>query len=73
MNISFYDFKNLPNQTQWDIAVNEGRVMNERILDSLKYVLYELSHFTVEIIYNTAKNKMEGVNVYPKQTVYASF
>lgn len=73
MNISFYDFKNLPNQTQWDIAITEGKVMNERVLDSLKYVLYELSHFTVEIIYNTSKDKMEGLNVYPNQAVYANF
>ncbi|QQV03894.1 MULTISPECIES: hypothetical protein [Chryseobacterium] len=73
MNISFYDFKNLPNQTQWDIAISEGRVMNERVSHSLKYVLYELSHFTVEIIYNTAKNKMEGLNVYPNQAVYTNF
>lgn len=70
MNISFYDFKNLPNQIQWNIAINEGKVMNERVLDSLKYVLYGLSHFTVEIIFNTSNNKVEGLNVFPNQAVY---
>lgn len=71
MNISFYDFKNLPNQTQKDIAINEGRVMNERVLNSLKYVLYEVSCFSVEVIYNTDNGKMEGLNVFQK-AVYAT-
>lgn len=66
MNISFYDFKNLPDQTQKDIAINEGRVMNERVLNSLKYVLYEVSCFSVEVIYNTDNGKMEGLNVFQK-------
>ncbi|KFE99835.1 hypothetical protein IX39_04040 [Chryseobacterium formosense] len=71
MNISFYDFKNLPDQTQKDIAINEGRVMNERVLNSLKYVLYEVSCFSVEVIYNTDNGKMEGLNVFQK-AVYAT-
>jgi two-component sensor histidine kinase len=71
MNISFYDFKNLPDQTQKDIAINEGRVMNERVLNSLKYVLYEVSCFSVEVIYNIDNGKMEGLNVFQK-AVYAT-
>lgn len=71
MNISFYDFKNLPDQTQKDIAINQGRVMNERVLNSLKYVLYEVSCFSVEVIYNTDNGKMEGLNVFQK-AVYAT-
>jgi len=71
MNISFYDFKNLPDQTQKDIAINEGRVLNERVLNSLKYVLYEVSCFSVEVIYNTDNGKMEGLNVFQK-AVYAT-
>ncbi|MGD1317857.1 hypothetical protein [Chryseobacterium sp. 2R14A] len=71
MNISFYDFKNLPDQTQKDIVINEGRVMDERVLNSLKYVLYEVSCFSVEVIYNTNNGKMEGLNVFQK-AVYAS-
>lgn len=71
MNISFYDFKNLPDQTQKDIVINEGRVMNERVLNSLKYVLYEVSCFSVEVIYNTDNGKMEGLNVFQK-AVYAT-
>lgn len=71
MNISFYDFKNLPDQTQKEIVINEGRVMNERILNSLKFVLYEVSCFSVEVIYNTQNGKMEGLNVF-QRAVYAT-
>lgn len=71
MNISFYDFKNLPDQTQKEIVINEGRVMNERILNSLKFVLYEVSCFSVEVIYNTQNGKMEGINVF-QRAVYST-
>lgn len=71
MNISYYDFKNLPDQTQCSMVMNNGRVMNERTINQLKYVLYEISCFTVEIIYNTAKDKIAGVNVYQNKAAYA--
>ncbi len=72
MNISYYDFKNLPNQEQCDVVINEGRVMNETISDTLKYVLYEVSYFTVEIIYNMKNNKIEGMNVFQNKSVYSN-
>jgi hypothetical protein len=71
MNISYYDFKNMPNQDQFSLVMNEGRVMNERTINTLKYVLYEVSHFTVEMIYNTSNNKIEGINVFQNKGAYA--
>lgn len=71
MNISYYDFKNLTDQAQCNMVVNNGRVMNERTIDTLKYVLYELSCFTVEIAYNTANNKIAVMNVFQNKAVYA--
>ena len=72
MNISYYDFKNLPNQDQCNFVIKEGRVMNERISDTLKYVLYEVSYFTVEIIYNTINNKIEGMNIFQNKSAYSN-
>lgn len=72
MNISYYEFKNLPHQSQWDLVMNEGRILNERILHSLKYVLYEISCFTVEVIYNLNNGKTEGINVFQNKAAYAS-
>lgn len=35
MNISYYDFKNLPNESQCDIIFNEGHLMSETVKMSL--------------------------------------
>jgi hypothetical protein len=73
MNISYYDFQNLPDQqTQYNVVVNQGRIMNERIIDNLKYALYEVSYFSVEIIYNTLNNKIAGMNVFQNRSAYAN-
>lgn len=71
MNISYYDFKNLPDQEQRTMVLNSGRVMNERTVQNLKYVLYEISSFTVEIIYNTSSEKVAGINVFQNKAAYA--
>jgi hypothetical protein len=52
--------------------MNQGRVMNETTIDKLKYVLYEISYFTVEIIYNTANNTIAGMNVFQNKAVYSN-
>lgn len=51
MSISYYDFKNLPTQSQCELALAEGKVISETSKDGLKFVLYELSSFSVEIVY----------------------
>lgn len=69
--ISYYDFKNLPNQAQCSFVMSEGRVMSERTVNSVKYVLYEVSYFTVEVICNTVNNKTEVINVFQNKGAYA--
>ncbi|WP_131726145.1 hypothetical protein [Chryseobacterium sp. Leaf405] len=64
MSISYYDFKNLPMQSQYELALAEGRVISETFKDGLKFVLYQLSSFTVEIVYKTINDKIEGLNVF---------
>lgn len=72
MNISYYDFKNLPNQAQFDLVINQGDRVNETIIHNLKYVLYTVSFFSVEIIYNIPDNRISGINVYQNKAVYAN-
>jgi len=72
MTISYYDFKNLPDQqSQCNMVMTNGRVMNERTMDHLKYVLYEISCFTVEIVYNTISQKVVGMTVFQNKAAYA--
>ncbi|WP_028121566.1 hypothetical protein [Epilithonimonas tenax] len=69
MNISYYDFKNLPNQSQCDIVLNQGHLMTETVKDELKFVLYEISSFSVELVYS--KNRIAAMNVYQNKATYA--
>jgi uncharacterized membrane protein len=69
--ISYYDFKNMPDQAQCSLAINEGRIMNETTVKTLKYILYEVSYFTVEVIFNTENNKIEGMNVFQNKGAYS--
>jgi len=64
MSISYYDFKNLSIQSQYELALAEGKVISETSKDGLKFVLLELSNFTVEIVYQVMNNKLEGLNVF---------
>lgn len=64
MCISYYDFKNLPPQSQCELALAEGKVISETFKDGLKFVLYELSSFSVEIVYKIGNDKIEGLSVF---------
>lgn len=64
MSISYYDFKNLSVQAQYELALSAGRVISETSKDGLKFVLYELSSFSVEIVYKTINNKIEGLSIF---------
>ena len=68
MNISYYDFKNLPNESQCDIIFNECHLMSETVKDELRFVLYEISQFSVELVYN--KNRIATINVYQNKAAY---
>ena len=68
MNISYYDFKNLPNESQCDIIFNEGYLMSETVKDELRFVLYEISQFSVELVYS--KNRIATINVYQNKAAY---
>lgn len=64
MPISYYDFKNMTNQSQYEMVVKEGRIINETHKDGLKFVLYEMSSFSVEIVYNMNDNKIASLSAF---------
>ena len=72
MNISYYDFKNLPDQSQRDIVVNQGLLMNETVKNKLRFSLYELSSFSVEVVYNTSDNRITSLNVFQNKSAYSN-
>ena len=64
MSISYYDFKNLPDHLQDEVVIAEGKVISETFKDKLKFVLYQVSIFSVEIVYNTVTDKVESLSAF---------
>jgi hypothetical protein len=64
MAISYYDFKNLPDHSQQELVMTEGKLINETIKRDLKFLLYQVSSFTVEIVYNMNNNRIASLNAY---------
>ncbi|WP_312075024.1 hypothetical protein [Chryseobacterium sp.] len=71
MNISFYDFKNLDHKDQCNLVIHNGKIMTERISENVKFILYEFSNFSVEIIYNISSEKTSVINVFQNKAAYA--
>lgn len=71
MEISYYDFTNLPDQTQYEMVLSLGRKITENVVSNSRYDLYELSGFTVEIIYSISKNTIAGKNIYFNRAAYS--
>ncbi|MBP1163480.1 putative ester cyclase [Chryseobacterium sp. PvR013] len=71
MTISYYDFQNLPDrQAQYDFVITHGRLISERTTFQSKYVLYEVSNFSVELIYNMVHDKIIGLNIFENKSSY---
>lgn len=64
MAISYYDFKNLPDHSQQELVLAEGKLISETYKNELKFVLYEMFSFSVEIVYNKNNNKVAGLSVF---------
>jgi len=64
MSISYYDFKNLPDQSQQELVMSEGIIISEVYKNELRFVLYELSSFSVEIVYSTVNGKIESFTAF---------
>jgi len=65
MFISYYDFQNLPDRkAQYDFTIAHGLFINERTTSQSKYILYKVSSFTVELIYDIAHDKIININVF---------
>lgn len=72
MDISYYEFTNLTDEMQFDIVLSRGKMINENTVSNSRYVLYELSSFSVEIIYSLSKNKISGKNIFLNRAAYSA-
>ncbi|MAB38701.1 MAG: hypothetical protein CL528_01940 [Aequorivita sp.] len=59
--LSFHDFKNLAQQEQYDLVFTQGDFINYYLKEEIRYVLYSLFKFFVEVEYNVSKNKISNL------------
>lgn len=65
MIISYYNFQNLPDrQAQYNFVLTHGRIISVREVNQSKYVLYKVSTFSVELIYDIVRDKIIGMNLF---------
>ncbi len=69
MAISYYDFNNLPKESQYELVMAEGKLINEIFKNELKFVLYEVSSFSVEIVFNRTNNKIASLSVFQNKGI----
>gem|GEM_PF-644085 len=70
IEISYFDFKNLSPQDQCQLVTTKGQIINESSKNDLRFVIYTLGSFLVEITYIQQNNRLASFNVY--QNTYAS-
>jgi len=64
MAISYYNFKDLPDHSQQKLVMTEGKLINETVKRDLKFLFYQVSSFTVEIVHNMNNNKIVSLSAY---------
>jgi len=69
MSISYYDFNNLSKESQLELVMAAGKLISETYKNDLKVVLYEVSFFSVEIVYNTINGKVASFSAFQNKTI----
>lgn len=64
MSITFFDFKELSKESQYEFVITYGRMISETRKAKLKFVLYEISSFSAEIVYEVDTEKVVGLNIF---------
>lgn len=69
IEISYFDFKNLSPQDQCQLVKTQGQIISESSKNDLRFVIYKLGSFLVEITYMQQNNKLASFNVYQNNCV----
>lgn len=62
--MTLYEFNSLSEHNKYDITFKEGAFLNYRLEDNLRYALYAVDMFFVEVEYNNNKNKIQNVRSF---------
>ena len=64
MKITLYEFKQLPEQEQYNITFNKGTFLDYLTKGNKKLVLYAVDLFFVELEYNTTTNQILKLTIF---------
>lgn len=68
MNLSFYDFTQLPDEQQFNLVFKEGEFIDSKEIGKNRFALYKLYGFFVELQYNVLQNKLVNKLVFQNFT-----
>jgi 5-hydroxyisourate hydrolase-like protein (transthyretin family) len=66
--LSFYEFTQLSEEGQYELVFKEGEFLNSSTKNDLKFALYKLYSFFVEVVYDAQRNKVVSLTSF----MYAS-
>ena len=62
--MGIYDFNILSEHDQYDKVFNKGQFVDAIIKEEIKYALYAVSMFWVEVTYDAMSNKIAGIKSF---------
>ncbi|KFC19694.1 hypothetical protein [Chryseobacterium sp. FH1] len=62
--ISFYEFTQLSDEEQYELVFKEGEFLNYSIKNDLRFTLYKLKNFFVEVVYDARENKIVNLSSF---------
>ena len=62
--MGIYDFNTLSEHDRYDILFTKGQFVDTVSEGDIKYALYSLSYFWVEIEYDSPRNKIIGISSF---------
>ncbi|MFC4163888.1 hypothetical protein ACFOWU_09495 [Epilithonimonas zeae] len=64
--LSFYNYTQLNKEDQYDLVFREGEFIDSSLKNDVKFVLYKLYDFYVEIVYDFEENKILNLTSFLK-------
>jgi len=64
--VSFYEFSQLPQEEQYELAFTKGEFIDVSEKDNVRFALYKLYDFYVEVVYDFVNNKIVNLTSFLK-------
>jgi len=62
--MTFFEFTLLPQEEQYNLVFTEGEFIDHSMKNEIKFALYRLYSFYVEVVYNVKNNKIVNLSSF---------